>query len=79
NWNGISDASYRLKATYPGIITRDPVTFEPNDTIETALSMISGKQYASGSSSVIDQDVYQFTTNKDGEAYIALDQTTGGF
>ncbi|MEH7097801.1 hypothetical protein V7077_23965, partial [Neobacillus vireti] len=79
NWNGISNATYRLKATFPGIITRDPVTFEPNDTIETAMSMISGKTYTSESSSIIDQDLYQFTTNKDGEAYIALDQTTGGF
>lgn len=78
-WSGISSASYRLKATYAASIKRDPVTFEPNDTFETSLPIASGEFYESKSESGIDQDVYQFSTNKDGEVYIVLDKTTAGY
>lgn len=79
DWGGVSNATYRLKATYPGNFTRDSTTFETNDTFETAMALDSGKAYASSSYSDIDQDVYKFTTTKDGESYITLDQTTAGF
>ena len=79
SWSGISSATYRLKATYPGNITRNATTFEPNDTMETSMNMNSGQIYKSTSESDIDQDVYQFTTNKDGEVYITLDETTAGY
>jgi hypothetical protein len=78
-WNGITDATYRLKATYAGIIKRNSSSFEPNDTIETSKVAGDGVLYKSKSESSIDQDVYQFTTNKDGEVYITLDQTTAGY
>ncbi|MBY0063464.1 pre-peptidase C-terminal domain-containing protein [Priestia aryabhattai] len=79
SWSGISSATYRLKATYPGNITRNVNTFEPNDTMETSMNINSGQIYKSTSESDIDQDVYQFTTNKDGEVYITLDETTAGY
>ncbi|MCU7745582.1 pre-peptidase C-terminal domain-containing protein [Priestia megaterium] len=79
SWSGISSATYRLKATYPGNITRNATTFEPNDTMETSMNINSGQIYKSTSESDIDQDVYQFTTNKDGEVYITLDETTAGY
>ena len=79
SWSGISSATYRLKATYPGNITRNATTFEPNDTMETSMNINSGQIYKSTSESDIDQDVYQFTTNKDGEVYISLDETTAGY
>ena len=78
-WNGISSASYRLKTTYAASIKRNSSTFEPNDTFETGLAVKSGQIYKSTSETSIDRDVYQFTTNKDGEVYIVLDDTTGGF
>ncbi|MED3878783.1 pre-peptidase C-terminal domain-containing protein [Priestia megaterium] len=79
SWSGVSSATYRLKATYPGNITRNATTFEPNDTMETSMNINSGQIYKSTSESDIDQDVYQFTTNKDGEVYITLDETTAGY
>ncbi|MGG0386973.1 pre-peptidase C-terminal domain-containing protein [Priestia megaterium] len=79
SWSGISSATYRIKATYAGEISRNPSTFEPNETNETGMSVNSGQMYTSTSESNIDQDVYQFTTNKDGEVYISLDQTTAGY
>ena len=79
NWSGITSATYRLKATYAAPITRDAKTFEPNDTNETSMPIISGQIYSSDSFSSIDRDIYQFTTNQDGEAYITLDNTTGGY
>ncbi|USL25710.1 pre-peptidase C-terminal domain-containing protein [Priestia megaterium] len=79
SWSGISSATYRIKATYAGEISRNPSTFEPNETNETSMSINSGQMYTSTSESNIDQDVYQFTTNKDGEVYISLDQTTAGY
>lgn len=78
-WRGITSASYQLKVTYAGSINRNPSTFEPNETVETSFPIKSGEFYSSTSESKIDQDVYQFTTNQDGEAYITLDETTGGF
>ncbi|PKG25322.1 Ig-like domain-containing protein [Niallia nealsonii] len=78
-WDGITSASYRLKATYPGSINRNSSSFEPNDTKETALSLISNKYYSSSSYSNVDRDVYTFTTNRDGAANITLDKITGGF
>ena len=78
-WDGITSASYRLKATYPGSISRNSSSFEPNDTKETALSLISNKYYSSSSYSSVDRDVYTFTTNRDGAANITLDKRTGGF
>ncbi|MDG0030603.1 pre-peptidase C-terminal domain-containing protein [Priestia sp. Y58] len=78
-WGGISSATYRIKATYAGAISRNPSTFEPNETNETSMSVNSGQIYTSTSESNIDQDAYQFTTNKDGEVYITLDQTTAGY
>ncbi|EWG09940.1 PPC domain-containing protein [Cytobacillus firmus] len=79
NWNGISSASFKLKATYSSHINRNASSFEPNDTIETSLPVKSGEVYQSASESNIDQDVYQFTTNKDGEVYITLDEAGGGY
>ncbi|PGZ94056.1 hypothetical protein COE51_23040, partial [Bacillus pseudomycoides] len=78
-WSGITSATYRVKATYASAINRDASTFEPNDTVETGMSISSGQFYKSNSESNIDRDVYQFTTNKDGEVYITLDETTGGY
>ena len=43
------------------------------------MRMISNQYYNSNSYSNIDRDVYQFTTSKDGNATITLDNTTGGF
>ena len=34
-WDGITSASYRLKATYASSFERNSKTFEPNDTVET--------------------------------------------
>ncbi|CAM5184607.1 hypothetical protein UACE39S_01388 [Ureibacillus acetophenoni] len=81
NWsnNGISSAFYRLKATYASPFTHDKSTYEPNDTNETAFPIKSNLIYKSKSDTILDRDTYQFTTNKDGEAYITLDETDGGF
>lgn len=79
SWSGITKATYRLKATYPGSIKRDTKTFEPNDTFETAMPIISKKLYSSSSFSYDDRDSYTFTTSKDGEVYITLAHITGGF
>ena len=79
NWNGITSANYRLKATYSGSINRNTSSFEPNDTVETSLEVKSGEIYQSVSETDIDQDVYQFTTSQDGEVYISLENTTGGY
>ncbi|PGZ97213.1 hypothetical protein COE51_14815, partial [Bacillus pseudomycoides] len=78
-WSGITSATYRVKATYASTIKRNFSTFEPNDTVETGMSISSGQFYKSNSESNIDRDVYQFTTSKDGEVYITLDETTGGY
>ncbi|SDI64213.1 Fibronectin type III domain-containing protein [Planococcus glaciei] len=78
-WSGISSASYRVKATYPSAFTRDATTYEPNDTKETGMKIASGSHYTSTAETSLDRDVYQFTTSKDGEIYITLDQTKGGF
>ncbi len=78
-WDGITSASYQLKATYPGSIKRDNTSFEPNDTFETSFAIKSGQFYSSTCESNIDKDVYQFTTTQDGEAYITLDHATGSF
>jgi cell wall-associated protease len=43
NWNGVSSATYTLKATYAGDFTRNPSTYEPNDTFGTAMSIGNGK------------------------------------
>lgn len=77
-WNIITSAAYRIKATYPSPFTRNSSTLEPNDTNETAVSLISNKLYSSKNDSSIDRDVYQFTTNKNDKATIVLDNTTGG-
>ncbi|NRD80826.1 hypothetical protein HPT25_26215 [Bacillus sp. BRMEA1] len=61
DWTGVSSASYRLKATYPGLNTRNPVTFEPNDTYDTAYPVNSGQFYGSTIDSSTDRDVYKFT------------------
>lgn len=79
NWSGISIASYRLKATYPSSFTRNSTTFETNDTAETSLNLTNGKFYSSKADTKIDRDVYKFTTTKDGEIYITLDQNKAGF
>ncbi|WP_252502043.1 PPC domain-containing protein [Sporosarcina sp. Marseille-Q4943] len=80
NWSGISSASYKLKATYASAVnSRDSSTFEPNDTIETSMDIKSGVAYKSSSESYLDIDTYQFTTDKDGEVYILLDEATGGY
>jgi hypothetical protein len=79
SWSGISSGSYTLKATYPGVIKRDSKTFEPNNTMETSYPITSGVAYSSKSDSSIDQDVYRFTTPKNGEVRIELDQTTAGY
>lgn len=78
-WNKITSAAYRIKATYPSAFSRNSTTFEPNDTSETAVSMISTQTYSSSNSSIVDRDVYQFTTSKSGKATIVLDNTTAGF
>ena len=79
DWSGITNASYRLKATYPSSFTHNNSTFEPNDTFETSLPIKSGEFYKSESDSEIDVD-YQFTTNRgDGDVYITLDDLTGGY
>lgn len=79
-YGGISSATYRIKAVYPTTsFTRDSKTFEPNDTMETSMQMISGKSYSSNSYSNIDRDVYQFTTNKSGTASIVLENTAGSY
>ncbi|MCM3792113.1 pre-peptidase C-terminal domain-containing protein [Priestia megaterium] len=78
-WSGVSRATYRLKSTYAGSIKRNTSTFEPNETVETSMKVNSGQIYKSTAETSIDRDVYQFTTNKDGEVYISLDQTTAGF
>lgn len=78
-WSGITKATYQLKATYPGAINRSTSTFEPNETKETSLPVISNKYYSSSSYSSLDRDVYQFTTNRSGNANITLDKTTGGY
>jgi len=74
-----TSASYRLKATFASTFTRDAKTFETNDTIETSMPIISNKYYNSSSFSSLDRDVYKFTTKKDGEARITLDNTKAGF
>lgn len=78
-WNGTTSASYRIKATYPSAFIRNVSTYEPNDTVETAMSIATGNFYSSKAETPTDKDVYQFTTNKDGEFYITLDKTTGDF
>jgi uncharacterized protein YfaP (DUF2135 family) len=79
SWSGTTSATYRVKATYPSAVTRDTTTFEPNETAETSMSMISNKLYYSSSYSKIDRDVYKFTTNADGKATIVLDNNTAGY
>ncbi len=79
NWSGITNATYRVKATYPSTFTRNAATFETNDTKETSMNISNGSYYSSNAETSIDKDVYQFTTNKDGEVYITLDQGTGRF
>ncbi|GKU83545.1 Ig-like domain-containing protein [Niallia sp. NCCP-28] len=79
SWSGIKSASYQLKATYAGSFKRNTATFEPNDTFETGLSIKSGQLYKSASDSNIDRDIYNFTTNKDGEVYVTLENITGGY
>ena len=64
-WSGISSATYQLKATYASANQRNTTTFEPNETVETSHSIKSGQIYKSTGESNIDQDVYQFSTNKD--------------
>ncbi|NRD80828.1 pre-peptidase C-terminal domain-containing protein [Bacillus sp. BRMEA1] len=62
-WNGTTSKSpYRFRATYPGEISRDPVTLEPNDTFETSSSMISGKSFSSNLFSKLDSDVFRIYT-----------------
>lgn len=78
-WSGTTSGTYRIKATYAGTIKRDTATFEPNETIETAMNIVSGQTYSSSSYSSIDRDVYQFTTKKDGNAKIVLDNMKGGY
>ncbi|WKA57789.1 pre-peptidase C-terminal domain-containing protein [Planococcus shenhongbingii] len=78
SWSGIKSAAYRVKATYPSSFTRNTKSYEPNDTIETSMSMVSNQSYSSTSYSSIDQDVYKFTTDKSGTAAISLDNLTGG-
>lgn len=78
-WSRITSASYRLKATFPSSFTRNFSTFEPNDTIDTSLPIRRGQFYKSKSDNNLDIDTYQFTTNKEGEVVITLDEMTGGF
>ncbi|WP_339184429.1 Ig-like domain-containing protein [Bacillus sp. FSL R5-0416] len=77
-WDGVSKGTYQLKVTYPGSFKRDATTFEPNDTFETGMGISSGTYYKSKIENVIDKDTYQFSTNKDGEVYLTLDQVTAG-
>ena len=75
-WKGITRGTYQLKVTYPGAIKRNLTTFEPNDTFETSMKASNGIYYKSTIDSDIDKDVYQFSSNKDGELYLTLDQET---
>lgn len=75
-WEGVTKGTYQLKATYPGAFKRNLTTFEPNDTFETSMKVSNGTYYKSTIDSEIDKDVYQFTSNKDGELYLTLDQET---
>lgn len=68
-----------LFSNIQGPSTQNTSSFEPNDTAETSLEVKSGKIYQSVSETDIDQDVYQFTTSQDGEVYISLENTTGGY
>lgn len=79
NWSSVTSASYRLKATFENSFTRDSATFEPNDTMRTSKAIKVGEFLTSKLETNVDQDIYQFTTNRDGEVYIALDKTTAGF
>ncbi|GMK42353.1 hypothetical protein PCCS19_54120 [Paenibacillus sp. CCS19] len=78
-WDGVTTGSYRIKATYPGTTKVDANTFEPNNTFETGFKIASGLFYSSKADSAIDQEVYQFTTAKDGHVDITLDKTSAGF
>ncbi|WP_406845974.1 Ig-like domain-containing protein [Bacillus safensis] len=75
-WEGVTKGTYQLKATYPGAFKRNLTTFEPNDTFETSMKVSNGTYYKSTIDSEIDKDVYQFSSNKDGELYLTLDQET---
>ncbi|WP_139367607.1 hypothetical protein [Bacillus alkalicellulosilyticus] len=79
DWEGFTSGKYRLRATYPGLFTRNSTTLEPNNIMETSVPMVSNKSYNSSSFSLIDQDVYQFTSSKSGKATVTLDKTTGEF
>ena len=79
NWSKVAKPSYRIKATFPGAFTRNNSTFEPNETIETSLPIQTGQYYKSTSDTIQDRDVYQFTTNKVGEVYLALDERNTDF
>ncbi|UPM56306.1 Ig-like domain-containing protein [Gottfriedia acidiceleris] len=72
-------ASYRIKATFPSIFTRDKTTFEPNDTDETSMPLTSNQYYSSSCTNMNDRDFYQITTNKYGFVRVVLDNTVGLF
>ncbi|MGJ7920825.1 Ig-like domain-containing protein [Neobacillus sp. LXY-4] len=78
-WDGITSASYRIKATYASTFTRNVTTFEPNDTAYTSMTIANGQYYSSKAETDIDRDVYNFTTNTDGEVYITFDSNTAEF
>ncbi|MGX1448790.1 pre-peptidase [Bacillus sp. 153480037-1] len=71
-WEGVTKGTYQLKATYPGAFKRNLTTFEPNDTFETSMKVSNGTYYKSTIDSEIDKDVYQFTSNKDGELFTKI-------
>ncbi|MFF2877843.1 fibronectin type III domain-containing protein [Gottfriedia sp. NPDC057991] len=77
--SGISVGSYRLKATYASTFSRNEVTFEPNDTMLTSMNLKNGEYLSSTADNYLDRDVYQFTTDKTGNIYIAIDEIVGGF
>lgn len=78
DWDGKSSSKYNLKVTFPGKITRNETSFEPNETFETAYALTNGKSTNSTLESNLDVDKYKFTTNKDGQIYITLDGSSAG-
>ncbi|SFD77207.1 Ig-like domain-containing protein [Bacillus sp. UNCCL81] len=78
-YTNVSAPSYRLKATYAASFTRNAKSFESNDTPETSMTVPNGEFVSSTAETELDKDVYQFISTKDGEVYLALDQTKGSY
>ncbi|MGG0176549.1 Ig-like domain-containing protein [Gottfriedia acidiceleris] len=77
--SGISIGSYRIKATYAATFSRNEVTFEPNETMLTSTILKNGEYTSSTAEHYLDRDVYQLTTDKAGNVYIAIDEIVGNF